>query len=427
MLLTRGICALLLVLPAFCQRRAAPPPAKAGATSDTHITVNGGDTFALPRVAGEWFSTPSDAHVAVVLTSAPGTPAARLDLSLDGRSTTQTITAQNNSDLGGAHVGFFWTSPNVAARPRGGDAITVQVTHLDDRDFEARLFGSADGTKLGGAIHLHRDTMPSAVLTGTYGECDNVVHDKYALAESRSASDCEMKFDRMVREALAQALRPAAQFLQGREWTVVKQSEVKPIDDMARHSEQKPYRVENTHLGAFIYEFQLGAAALSRYQQRFTELTQRAGEELKSGGRPGPSYRQALDFGYEMQGAARLRISPSINSPGLSIISFRGGHASLQVPGAAYAISVSHAQAATGGGAGASRDESFILFGNWSPPAVQPQSEGSEQINFKPALNNAAPLTVQNIVIRIQANRANAEQAAAHIDVAELNRLLQRR
>jgi hypothetical protein len=41
-------------------------------------------------------------------------------------------------------------------------------------------------------------------------------------------------------------------------------------------------------------------------------------------------------------------------------------------------------------------------------------------------LNNAAPLAVQNIVIRIQANSTNAGQAATHIDYTVLDRLLQR-
>jgi hypothetical protein len=127
-----------------------------------------------------------------------------------------------------------------------------------------------------------------------------------------------------------------------------------------------------------------------------------------------------------MKGGAYVRVSASINAPSLGVVSFRGGHAPLEVPGAAYAVSVSHVQANTGGGVDNSHDESIILLGSWSAPAAQPLSDGGERINVKAALDDAAPLTVQNIVIRIQANAANARLAASKIDVASLSRLLRR-
>lgn len=121
-----------------------------------------------------------------------------------------------------------------------------------------------------------------------------------------------------------------------------------------------------------------------------------------------------------------MRSSAAVNVPTAEIGSFGGGHTTLQIPGAAYAFSVSHVQAATGGGADNSRDESIILLGSWSAPAFRPESDGGEHISVKAALDNAATLTVQNIVISIQANPANARQAAAQIDFVLLNRLLQR-
>ncbi len=421
MLLARCLCILTLAAPVAAQRRGTPPP-KSAPTSDTRITVNGTETFTLPQVAGDWFATAADAHVSIRLMGA----AARLDLQLDGLNATQTITAENDSDLGGAHVGFFWHSPGHDVKPRGADAITVRVSHIDDRDFEARLSGAAEGVALAGTIHLHREASPAALLTGSYGECDNVIHDKFAMAQNRSPSDCEVKFDHMVREALDQALQPVARFLQAREWTVVKQSQVKTITNIARHTERTPYRLDSAPEGVFAIEFQSTGSAMAQYRQRMAALTERIAAEIRSG-KAGGSMEEVTKTGYEMQGATRLRVSAAVNVPSVGIVSFGGGHTALQIPGAAYALSVSHVQAATGGGADNSHDESVILLGNWSAPAFQPDSDGGEHISVKAVLDNSATLTVQNIVIRIQANPANARQAAAQIDFVWLNRLLQRR
>jgi hypothetical protein len=418
MRLTLCLCVSLVAVPAIGQRRTAPPP-KAAATSDTRITVNGSEAFTLPQMAGDWFATPSDAHVAIRLNGA----SARLDLQLDGRNPTQTLTAENDSDLGGAHVGFFWHSPGHDVRPRGSEAITVQVVRLDDTDFEGRLSGSAEGVALSGSIHLHREAPPAAKLTGSFGDCDNVIHDKFALAQNRSPSDCEVKFDRMVRDTIDQALRPVARFWTGREWTVVKQSPVKPITNLARRTEQAPYRLDSAPEGVYAIEFQLTGAAMTEYQHRLSALSDRIAAEIGSG-KPGASMQEVTKFGYEMEGATRLRVSVSINAPSVGIASYSGGHAPLQIPGAAFATAISHVPAATGGGPDNSHDESVILLGTWSAPAVQPQGDGGEHISVKGALNNAAALTVQNIVIRIQANPANARQAAAQIDLALLDRLL---
>jgi hypothetical protein len=263
------------------------------------------------------------------------------------------------------------------------------------------------------------------MLTGTYLDCDNVIHDKYALAENRSPSDCEMKFDRMVRDSLAQAFRPVVQFLQAREWTLVKQSQAGPITAMARHTESKPYRLDSAHEGTFFLEFQSNAA-MAQYQQRMNALTQQLADQIRAG-KLGGSNREIEQAAYEMQGAMRLRIVVGINAPTFGLVSFSGGHTALPDPHAAYAMTVSHVQAATGGGAGASHDESVYLLGNWSAPATQAHGDGSENISAKAALNNTAQLTVQNIFIRIQANPANARQAAAQIDFASINRLLQQR
>src|SRR5579883_2278163 len=179
--------ALLILLAAtslFGQRRAAPPAT--AVTSDTRIAINGGESLTLPQVHGDWFSTPTDAHVSVDL---QGTTA-RLSLQLDGLNATQIINRENNTDAGGSHVSFFWHSPGHDVSPHGSDAITVQVEHLDDRDFEGRLSGTAEGVTFTGSIHLHRDNPPPPKLTGKYGDCDNVIHDKLALAQNRSPSDC---------------------------------------------------------------------------------------------------------------------------------------------------------------------------------------------------------------------------------------------
>lgn len=407
----RWALAAVLAISGFAQTR--------GMVSDTRITLDGRESFTLPQASGDWFVTPADAHVAIQVRNAT----ARLDLQLNGRATTQTITGDNNTDVQGDHVGFYWHSPGRNVSPHGADAITVEVARIDERDFEARVSGTAEGTKLDGTIHLHRDAAPAPKRTGKYGDCDPVIHDKLVMAQARSASDCEMKFDRSVRDALAEALRPVAQYYETREWQVVKQSEPRAITNIARRSELAPYRLEATHEGTMVLELQLTGAAMAQYQERLRAITERMAADIAAG-HADASMKQVADFGYEMDGATKLRVAVSINAASVSLVSFGGGHSPMHVPAATYALNVAHVQAAIGGGADHSHPESVILLGRWIAPAVQRQADGGEHITCRATLDNAARLAVQNIVIHIQGNAALAQEAASKIDLAALGRLM---
>lgn len=140
----------------------------------------------------------------------------------------------------------------------------------------------------------HRDAPPAALLTGSYGECDHVIHDKFAMAQNRSPSDCEVKFDHMVREALDQALQPVTRYLQ-----VVKQSHVKTITNIARHTEQTPYRLDSAPEGVFAIELQSTGSAMTQYPQRMAALTERIAAETRSG-KAGGSMDEVTKIGYEM-------------------------------------------------------------------------------------------------------------------------------
>ncbi len=98
-----AIAAFLLLAPLSALALTASAPAIA---SESQITVTGdgipAETFNLPRIYGDWFATPADAHASLTLQTAPaGAHQAQLSIEWDGKSLTQTIREANNSGVRG--------------------------------------------------------------------------------------------------------------------------------------------------------------------------------------------------------------------------------------------------------------------------------------------------------------------------------------
>jgi hypothetical protein len=433
-MLARALLLLpLLTLAAPAQRRGSPPtrPTPITIGSESQIVIDGGqirnETFPLPQVQGDWFVTANDAHVSLTLKSTSPKPPITLDVSWFGKQPNHVINADNNTDLTGDHVNFLLVMNgqepyNTMAKPRGQDSITVTVSRMDDHDLEAHVGGMADKLRINATVRLHRDSVPFRPMTGTYGSCDNIIYDKMYGAQNRSPSECEARFDGDVRRAIRQSLDRVMSYFRTAGWLVEKEPELKPITAIARNTEKNPFRIDFAGSGAYSVVLKMNPASPQgqAWQQRYQGMMQ----SLK----PGAESIQAFSkMAYEMKGATEVRISVVTNMLMASVGNFKGEHTVLNLPGAAYAVFSSHAQAATGGGVDNSEDRALILLGSWTPVAIVKHSDGGEEIGAKAVFDKAAPpLSVQNMWIRINANQELTQNIVRQLDLAPLQALMRK-
>jgi len=208
---------------------AVVPPAPASIISQSQITPNGagftGETYKLPKVIGDWFQTPTDAHVSLRLeTAADAAQRVILDIEWDGLAPTHTITNGSNHNGTATHRSGFYLlygpkgGSSTSVAPSGSEAVVVTVEHLDDSSVEATINGTitinngmtagGGSVQVTGTISLKRAGAHNEKVGGTFGDCDPVIHDRLVGAEFRSPSACEVKFDQHVRDGLIAAVTP---------------------------------------------------------------------------------------------------------------------------------------------------------------------------------------------------------------------------
>jgi hypothetical protein len=450
----RGFAVVLLLVlspAAFAQRRGASPAppksAPSSVTSTSRLVITGGglqgEAFTLPKFHGDWFVNASDAHALLNLSSVPPSHPISIQLQWDGKQSTTVI--GHDIDTPGSRVSFFLQISgqppyDLAARPDDTNTITVTVIKMDGHDLEARLNGTI--TRLGetprspgykpiqifGNIVLHRDSAPAPLVTGSYLNCDPVIHDKLVGAEARSPGECEVKFDAAVRQTLHQAFRPVMNSLTAANWLLENQPALGPITSIARHTETSPYRLDSAHEGAYRFTLHLNPASeqYQRYRTQMEQAMQRAAAAMAKGGPgPGAPVNQLGRAAQEMQAATAIAVSALINQPSSGFLNFQGEHTVLQVPGASWAVSAPHVQAPTGGGLDGSQEVTYVYLGAWGAPTVQKQSDGAERVSISASFDQAAPLlAVQNMTIRIQANAALRQSILQQIDWPALRNLL---
>jgi hypothetical protein len=396
-------------------------PASAAIVSETKITAND-RTLNLTTAFGDWFVTPNDAHAGLTLSSGSGPNINQLTIEWDGKADTHTITASGGA---GAFYLRLGAPAHQSIHPAGADSIQISVIKIDDLNLEANISGAATGTtpfKISGTIKLHRDAANYPV-SGTWLNCDPVVHDKFAGAQNRSASDCEVKFDLHVRQALAQAFAPVvAEFSTG-DWTQTRQANMGPVDSLSRKTEKLLFRFDPSSLaGAFRLEFRVKAnsAQAQRNDAALQALSKKMAEVMKN---PAafPDYQaQLTETTRASEGSSVIAITVSVNAESIAIENFKGNFTDAKLPGGAYLVSVPYAQAHTGGDITASHEVTYAFFGPWSP------ATGTQRVTVKGALKPGAPtLFIQNICVEIQANPELAKKVAGLIDVNALQQLLQ--
>jgi hypothetical protein len=421
---------------AFQARRPAPRPAAAPSVGSTsEITIDNGSDFQAARfplgfVNGDWYATGTDAYASLTLETKTPQPV-RLDLQWNGAGQRQTINAGNNKDLG-ASQSFFLTMTgeglyNLRSSFGAGDGVTITIGTITDHDLDATIDGRISANvklrnpalTIKGTIHLHRDTVPPRITTGTDGDCDAVVHDKYVGAEARSPSGCEVKFDAEVRAAFARAFAGIPRAFPSTGWNVTMPAP-SPIVRQARHTETKPYRMDFSSAGAYVVSIDMTPAnpAFAEYQRLGQSVTDP--DTMK-----GQSIEQLAATLTRIQNATKARVTATINYPIGSISTFSLARSPLDVPGAAFGFFAERVQAPTGGGADAAVPAAYIFAGSWTQPSIRKESDGGENIALTSAFKPGVPmLSVQTVQIRIAAGADLAKKIAAAIDLAPLTQLM---
>ena len=418
------------------------PASAATVVSESRITVTGGaiagETFTLSRVNGDWFVTPGDAHASLTLSAGAGAQRTQLNIQWDGKGATHTIRAENNDDVGGDNRFTFFLHLGAPysqiVQPRGADAIDVTVIRMDDLNLEANIAGTATGAgslRITGVIKLHRDAA-NAGVSGAYLNCDPAIHDKLAGAEARSATECEVKFDLHLREALANAFAPAVTALTRGEWEQSRKPNMGPITSIARGSEKSAFGLDSSREGAFRLEFRLrpGSAQAMRNQAAMEAAMKKMSDMMKTGGVAAASIAELTLAAHAAQGSGTIGISVGVNQATVGIVNFQGTHSVSQVPGVGYLLTAPYVQANTGGDIGSSHETTYVFVGGWAPPTNTRSDGGSEDIVVKGSLvkgslNAKGPaLSVQNICVQIQANAELAQQVIGLVDWSAIQQLL---
>jgi hypothetical protein len=415
---------------------AAAAPAEVPLVSESKITVSGagiaGETYSFSEAHGDWFSTATDGHAALTLMSPAGAHRAQLSLQWDGKGLTQTITNANNSDVGGNNRYTFYLhllgtgAYQQTAQPRGGDAIKVTVTRMDDQALEATIAGSATGAgplRISGVIKLRKAGGATVVASAGFGDCDAQIHDKLAGAEARSPSECEVKFDTYVRQTLVSAVGPVVDSLTKQSWVEIKKPNLGPITAIARNSEKAPYKLQSTHEGAV--GMSLAMAATSPGYQKYNQPVADAMKKMGAGGADAAgAMAEMQEAGRTADANTKVTISLSINEAMVGITNFKNGHTVTPVMGG-FAVVVPYAQAATGGDISAAQQATYVFVGAFAPAGSKAGAGGAEQITVAGNLNaGKEQFAVQNVRIRIQASKELAEQVMGLVDWAAIQRLM---
>jgi hypothetical protein len=408
------------------------------ATSESTVTISGagiaGETYRLAQMYGDWFATATDAYAHLTMRTLPGAHQAQLGIEWNGTGAAHTIDVAKNDVHRNSNFSFSLHLTGAGAygqqvELRGGDAITVNITHMDNLVLEATFSGAATGAgplKIAGVIKLHR-AAPAEQPTGNFGNCDPVIYDKLAGAEWRSPSECEVNFDAYARKGLTVALAPVVSSFTAGGWRVMKQVETQSLTSIPRHTESKPFQLNEQQMhqsSAFYVLFGLpdSSPAVERLNQAAMDQMQKAIAAAQAG--HAVPMDAANDAARALDEASKIGITVAINLASQGISNFKGGHTVTQLAGGGFAVEAPYVQAPTGGDIAAAQRVTYVFVGAWAPPPASRPGGADEEILVKGALNPAKLLAVQNIRIRIQGSTANAQQVIRSIDWSALKALL---
>jgi hypothetical protein len=352
-----------------------------------------------------------------------------LSIEWDGKATTQIINAANHDQVRSHELSAFYLrflAPyNQTVQPRGADAIEIAIVRMDDLSIEANIAGTATGAgpgplRITGVIKIHRDTSGQKV-TGSYGDCDTGIHDKLAGAEWRSPSECEVKFDGYIRNALPVPFARLETGLTQGDWEETSKPNFSPLTSIPRHSESEPY---GFHI-RFQFQLRPGSAQAQRNQAALEAMGSKSANAMKSVAAAEAYTAELTKVTHATEGSGRITITVGINSRSLGMVNFQGTYNASQIPGVGYSISVPYVQSRGGGDIGGAHETTYVFLGDWAPAASTKAGGNATNIAVKASLHPKAPtLAVQNVWVEIQANAELAREVIGLVDWSALKQLL---
>jgi hypothetical protein len=289
-------------------------------------------------------------------------------------------------------------------------------------------------TALPGLAQGPHKAAPALQPTGTFGDCDPVIHDKLAGAEWRSPSECEVKFDAYLRKGLTAAIEPVIDKLTAHGWGVTRTVELQSLTSIPRHTEGKPFQLTEQQMhqgGAFFVQLGIDKSSpvFKQYDEPLQAATQKFGAALKRmDAAEMASAQNALhDAAKTQEEHTTIAISVQINASAVDIPSFKGGHTVTKLSSGGFAVSAPYVQPPTGGDESAAQRVTYVFFGPFTPPAPAGPGTGDETIHVRGGPLSTSPtklLSVQNVVLRVQTGSELAQQVIQSVDWTALGNLL---
>jgi hypothetical protein len=416
--------------------------------------VGGTRTIALPWMnnfedKGDWYVTPTDAHVGLFLSDASAMKQGGIDLGLNGKQTTYVINHGNNKDTG--HRTDMWFGVTVGSAQKStlftfddNDEVTISVSRLDSLTLEATVSGTltqaglmerngheAYRIKVSAVISLHRASAPAEKSAGNYIDCDPVIHDWLNQAQSRAPSECEVKFDQAVRAAMTKAFEPVYAAFAAEQWRVTRSPRAGPLDSVPRGSEKMPYQLG---FGMFAVGFELTMDSHAPEFQRLKAAADapdpgllRVMELMKQG-----KYAEAQAAAKEVKpnnalgefrGNTQVVTTPMINRAEVTVVNFHGAFAAAPLAGGGTVLYLPEAQ--PGGGGSEGDPMTYVLLGPWGQPSAARLDADATRVSVKATMSPSSPrLSVQTVVVGFHCSGELARRAIQTVDWSVLRGLI---
>lgn len=259
-------------------------------------------------------------------------------------------------------------------------------------------------------------SLPAQVTDKIPGiDCNNIVDDKLkgTGATNRSASACEIEFDRRVRIDLQNAFGKLIREWATRDW-IIEDTLIQTLTQRSRSSEKQFYFLE--------YILKLNLKANNPLYQSLQKKFADAMEELRSH----PSEAATRNFyeaGYKARGITQITIRVLINNPTSRIGFFKGGYQPLKIEGASYGIKGAYMVPETGGQIEDGKDGCFLLFGQ-PKVTTEKNTDGAVYITSQNIFPKASHLTVQQITQRIECSDEWQSEVLKQVDSKALAKMI---
>jgi len=456
----RRILVFVLLAPyAMHAQPKASAPARPAVVSNSSLTVSGPiiggtRTIALPWMnnfenKGDWYVTPTDAHVGLLLSDASAMKEGRIDLGLNGRQTTFVINHGNNNDTG--HKTDLWFGVTVGSAQKStmftlgdDDEVTIAFTRMDSLTLEATVSGTltqaglmerngrdAYRIEVNGVISLHRTGAPPEKSAGNYIDCDPVIHDWLNQAQNRAPAECEVRFDQHVRATITKAFEPTYAAFAVQQWRVTRSPKAGTLDSMPRGSEKMPYQFGfgdvavgfELMMDSQAPEFQRLKAAADAPDPGLSKVMELMKQGKYAEAQAAAKEQKPNNALGEFRGNTQVVVTPAINAAEMAVVNFHGAFAAAPLAGGGTVLYVPEAQPRSGGSEG--DPMTYVLLGPWGQASAARLDADATKVSVKATIRPTAPrLSVQTVVVSFHCSRELARKAIQTVDWSALRGLI---